>query len=510
MGLFNRRPRNARNERRLPALTAAAPSRVHHAGGADKITDATKDWQNEAWRFYDTVGELRYVCQYLSNALTKCQLVASDVDEAGAPTGTTEDEVVRQIVADIAGGPAGQADLLGKMATHLTVPGEFYLVILVRDDGVNEPVEEWYVLSTSEVRRESTGTVTVTLPDNTHWDLNDETDSIHRVWNPHARMAHQADSSVRATLPVLREITRLDQWIEATAKSRVVSNGILAVPNEMKTPTFGTADSDAPELEKVLPGYDYDDFTYPVKQAGPEALTDAMIETMSTAIKDQSSAAATVPIVISAPGDMIGQIQHINLSTDFTDTVRHLRDDAIRRLSLSLNVPAEVLTGMGNANHWSAWQIDDAAVSMHIEPMLTVICDRLTDYVLRPLLEAHGIDPAAFTVWYDTSALTLKPNRTDDATAAFDKGLITRDAYRREMGFTDADDWDVTTPEGQRDFMMGLVMRDPALLPAFGAQLGLPEPTGGWESIRTNRYAPPAQPSTPPTPVDHEPPARKD
>lgn len=476
MGLFNRKPRP---ETRLRALSAASPSTTRSVGRVDKIASKTKGWQEEAWEYYDSVGELRYTIQYLHNALSRARLIASDVDETGNPTGACSDPTVQEIVRDIAGGPAGQAALLGAMATHLSVPGECYVAILAREiDGVVE--EEWYVLSTSEVRKERTGAVTVTLPDGTDWDLDPAVDSIHRVWVPHARVANQADSVVRAALPTLREMTRLGQWVEATAKSRVVSNGILAVPNEIRTPEYtppggSSAYRDAPGLAPV-DGED-DPFAYPVEKSGPEALTDALLETMATAIQNPSSAAALVPIIVEAPGEWIDKIQHINLSSEFTDTVMKLRDAATRRLALSLNVPAEVLTGVAAANHWSAWQIDESATKLHIEPLLTVICDRLTDYVLRPLLDEAGIDPGSFTIWYDTSALTLKPDRSSDAREAHALGVISDETLRRELGFDDSDAPETDLSEADlRSLAVQIVKSAPSTLPLLAEIIGFDLP----------------------------------
>lgn len=481
------------NGMRVHSLTAAMQSKQQRRQ-ADKISQVTTGWQDDAWRYYDTVGELRYVVQYLTNALSRCTLIPSGVDEFGVPTEQCDNPLVQQIVADIAGGPAGQSQLLGTMATHLTVPGECWLAIIVKTDTQGERREEWHILSGHEVKQKRGGDITITLPDGTNWILDPQVDSIHRVWQPHARVASQADSAVRANLPTLREITRLSQYIEATAKSRLVSNGILAVPNEMSLPAFNAPTGSTAWQDPAAPGLPpLDDTTiepdyaagelpapgsdlladFAPKQAGAEALTDALLETFETAVADPSSAAALAPIIIEAPGDMIGQIQHIKLGTEFTDTVLKLRESAIRRLSLGLNVPAEILTGMGGSNHWSAWQIEESAIKMHVEPLLTTIVDRLTEHVLRPLLAEAGLDPNAFTIWYDTSALTLKPNRAEDAQVAFNAGLITGEAFRTELGFTEEQAPAAQLSELElRDLAIRLVLQSPNLLGQLADTIG--------------------------------------
>lgn len=490
---------------RVHSLTAATRSRSQRgssSASAGGVSSVSGGWQAEAWKFYDSVGELRFVCEWISSALSQCRLVPSGVDSSGFPTGETDAEAVRRIVADIAGGPAGQSSLLSKMATHLTVPGELYLAILQREEDDGRTVEEWHVLSSSEVTKGRNGDVTVRLPDGSVWDLDDERDSLERIWLPHARNASEPDSLLRAALPTLREITRLSQWVEATAKSRLVSNGILAVPNEMVVPQHdapgGSAswrDRDAPGLPAgaepepvLLEGQDADpeeDLAAILggipedRKSGPEALTDALLETFSTAVQDPSSAAALAPIVIEAPGEMIGQIQHISIASDFTDTVMKLRDSAIKRLSLSLNVPAEVLMGTGGMNHWGAWQVEESAIKMHIEPLLIAICDRLTTYLLHPLLREQGVsDAEEYVIWFDTSALSQRPDRADDAREAYSLGLISGEAYLRHNGFPDTDmpgaDGETTMPEReQRALALRLVEKNPNLLPGLAHIIGL-------------------------------------
>lgn len=465
---------------RLRTITAASLGLGAPTGSAGLPGQDDEGWQSQAWGYYDSVGELRYVCSWLSNALSRCTLVASDVNmDTGQPTGTTEDERVVGMVSDIAGGPAGQATLLGKLATYLTVPGDAWVAILDRDGS-----EEWHVVSTDEVVRRAGGRgVTVLLPDGTEHRVNTETDTLTRVYRPHPRNQRQADSPVRAALPILREIVRLGQYVEATAKSRLASNGILAVPNELSLPSQKApppaADPDAPGLPAPTPeGYglpdddplDYGDHDH----TGPEGLVDAMLETFQIAVQEPGSAAALAPIVLQGPGDQLANIQHISLGTEFTDTVMKLREAATKRLALALDVPAEVLLGIGSANHWSAWAIEESAIKLHVEPLLTLICDRLTEHVLRPLLVRHGHpDPDSAVIWFSTAGLSQRPNRTEEARIAWQAGAVGVETYRREAGWDDTDAPVQDDQAEQRDLARQLVLRDPSLLRVLAPYLGM-------------------------------------
>lgn len=461
------RPAERPTQQRPPAsLTAAAP--VLGGGGNGGVSGGGKGddgWQADAWNFYNVVPELRYVCQWLSNALSRCQLIPSEVNaETGQPTGDCTDLDVAELVGDIAGGPAGQSQLLGRLATFLTVPGDSWVAIIVRPDldANGNPVpgterEEWHVLSKDEVNKKSGSEVEITLPDGTKHVLDDDTDSISRVWRPHPRNATQSDSPVRACLPVLREILRLGQWVEATAKSRLTGAGLLAIASELSAPrkqtapraepVFGTTpDGDAPTLPTPTP----DGFVPPEAAQGGDMvgatqgaqdLMDLFIEVAQATIQDPNAASATVPVVIQGPGEFIDKIKYQTFGQEFTEVVIKLRESATRRLALTLDVPAEVLLGTGDMNHWSAWQVEESAIKLHVEPLLTIICDALTRYILRPLLVMRGHpDPDGFVIWYSTANLALRPNRSADAKEAYDNGVLSEARYLTEIGFDPEED----------------------------------------------------------------------
>ncbi|MGZ7261734.1 hypothetical protein ACXWON_09750, partial [Streptococcus pyogenes] len=66
--------------------------------------------------------------------------------------------------------------------------------------------------------------------------INDDTESLFKVWIKSPNEPTESRSSVRAALPVLREIRAMDRIIAAAARSRVSGNGILIVPAEAELP----------------------------------------------------------------------------------------------------------------------------------------------------------------------------------------------------------------------------------------------------------------------------------
>ncbi|MCD2263663.1 phage portal protein [Dietzia aurantiaca] len=463
-----------------PETLTAAAHRINLKASTTQArqTGGDEGWKTEAWQRFDEIGELRAVCQWFAGSLSRVRLVASDINpKTGRPTGATNDHEASTMVADIAGGPAGQAAMLSRLATFLTVPGEGWVAIVTRRPNPEEAeVEEWHILADDEITTQAQDVV-IELPDGAKHHLDPDRDSLFRIWNPHPRHTKQSDSPVRAALSILREIRRCEQTIEAASRSRVAGNGILAVPSEISIPSAAApvaapaTDPDAPELPAP-----------PVPADVPVSATDLMASlqtAMTAAIQDQSSAAAMVPIVLKAPGEHLDKIRHITLSSEVTETAVRTRETSIRRLALSLDVPPEVLLGVADANHWSAWASQDQAINQHIAPMMTTICDALTESVLRPLLESKGHpDPESVVVWFDLTDLAKRPDRGADAQAAYEAGAISREAYLRELGFDAKDAPDPNSDEGKRELAVQMVSRAPSLFPLLADVLGFDIPAG--------------------------------
>lgn len=430
-------------ELKMDSLTASVLSAPAPAGGTSRNDEyKSQEWQSQAWEMYDQVGELRYLIQWEANAASRCALVASDIAADGQPTGNTEDLKALEVAKLIAGGPGGRAALLSRLVPFLSLPGDGWVAIIARQGKT-----EWHVLSPEEVNRDAYGKVKLTLADGTEHVVM-PTDTLTRVHRPHARNSRECDSPVRAALPILREIVRLTAYIDAIAKSRLTGAGLLIVPDELTLPEADAPTAEPlgspqgpslPPLSSPVDAYDEIDEGRD-RAATPTDVQKALVDVASTAIKNPSSAAATVPITIGAPGDLVDKIKHIKFGSDFTDTVIKLRDQAIKRLALALDVPPEILLGTGQANHWSGWQIEESAIKIHVEPLLTLICQRLTVSIFRPMLAKLGHpDPESMCLWFDPTGLTMKPNRLQPAMRMYELGLIKGETVIREAGFDKTD-----------------------------------------------------------------------
>lgn len=392
------------------ALTAAA---AEPPGPETKFLRRTEKWQAEVWGFHDTLGEFNYGVGWLANMLSRVRLRA-----ARLKPGSDEPEIITtgtaaELMMLFGGGVAGQAQLMRRLTVQLSLPGEGYLV--GEQDG---KVERWQVRSVDEIRVQ--GQKYQVMDEEsavTGQDWRDLAEEHHvvRVWRPHDRYFHMADSPARSAREVMRELELVNRKITAEYLSRLASAGLLLLPDELSFPV-------REEFEDE-----------------PNPLMAEWIEIASTAIQNPGTASAVVPIPLVGPAEAIDKVKHVDFTLKIDDKIIERRDSAIKRLATKLDMPAEILLGMGDVNHWGAWQLEESGLKTHIAPIAELICDALTRGYLQPRLEASGEDPEAWVVWYDMSELALSPDRSGNATLAYDRLELSGTAYRRELGFDEDD-----------------------------------------------------------------------
>jgi len=140
------------------------------------------------------------------------------------------------------------------------------------------------------------------------------------------------------------------------------------------------------------------------------------------------------------PAEYVDKIKHLDFTLKIDEKIIDKRESAIKRLASQLNVPPEVLLGMGDLNHWNAWISDETSLKVDVAPDAELICQAITTGYLQPRLKASGVeDWASWVVWYDMSELTLRPDRSDDAIQLYDRLEINGAALRRETGFDESD-----------------------------------------------------------------------
>jgi hypothetical protein len=460
---FRRRgvlPAPAQGQPEPNALTAAA---APVASPRTELIRNTDGWQEEVWAYHDTLGEFRYAVDWEAKMLSRVRLFAAKLEPGQDEPQRADAGTAVDLLTSMAGGVAGQATIMDGLGTQLSVPGEGYVIV----ENV-AGVEQWSVRSNDEVRvaRGRYEVIDETAVNGgTNWrPLAANSLNPLRVWRPNKRWHHIADSPARAARSTMRELELVNRHITAQYLSRLASAGVAIFPDEI---------------------------TFPVREEfadAPDPFMAEWIENARVAISEPGTASAVIPMPIRVPGEYVDKITHLDFTLKIDEKIIEKRESAIKRLASQLNIPPEVLLGMGDVNHWNAWLSDETSLKVNVAPDAELICQALTAGYLQPRLKASGVqDWANWVVWYDMSELALRPDRSADAIQLYDRLEIDGDALRRETGFDEADK--PSPDELEQQALRAILRTQPqAALTALARLLGDTEPT-----------PPAAEQPTPPT-----------
>lgn len=448
-------PEPAAHRPKLRAMTAAG-QRINLASPQPVVNRRTQ-WQEDAWAFRDTVPELQFVASFVRSSLGRLRVFpaerrprgiapqpldkapglkhAKDDQDAKVEVETTISDATRR--AAIAASSRLNLDqfgstLLARLGENLEFAGEAFLLGEAGEEG-----EEWSIRSVSEVQV-GHNTVRIVEPGSpgtgSGRDLDPSQCELLRLWNPHPRYHQWPDSPIQALLNTCRAMVTLSDRGYAHDRSRISKGKALYLPDELSLTRPGTAPVDA-----GVDGALEDDDPFFAE----------LTEFMMTPIADPADPSAVVPLVIRGPAqtadgsglmkDAIGTIDLHNEDPKDLDT---RRDNLVAILARGIDLPPEVLTGIGDTNHWNGAVISAETVKSHIEPRAERMCDALTVAYLWPALKAMGIPRAErekVCLWFDPSELMQAPDRAQAAKDVHEAGAISDATLRRSTGFSDED-----------------------------------------------------------------------
>lgn len=391
-------------------------------GGKNRV----RPWQEDAWAYRDAIGEIRYAMGFLKFACSKVRLTLAVTSAEGddpLPLDEATDvpaaakAAANDVLARLSSGTFQYGDLLSNYAENLEVPGECYLVGREVDG-----TEDWGIYSIDELKASDAGWRIVGGPNDRQGELILPGSSyVARLWTPHPRWRRQPDSPMRALLEPCEELQLVSAMIRRASRSRLASAGIFKMPSEID---FSGSGEDADDV-------DADPFQAELQRA------------MLASVQDETDPRALVPIVVTGPGEHLKNMEWI-LPPGTVDAGLLARvDKALSRIATGLDVPPEIITGMADVNHWTAWQVDDSTFENHIEPLVIRMVDGLTAGYLRPLLGEYGVDPATaarIIVWFDPSDLVKKPNRGQDAQSGHSANVLSDRVLAEALGFNPDED----------------------------------------------------------------------
>ena len=334
----------------------------------------------EAWQIWRCVGEIHYVTTQQARLASRLEWTIT-VDDREMDHDEAEEILKTAYGNDL-------RDLVRRMDLHRQVAGAFFLIRY----------------------RESRKWDVVTWPAgyNVREKL-ERSDIVVEITQEDPADPKLTDSPVLAAIPVARELVLSRQQARVAARNRTA------------------------QLNTVL---------YPREGAGPDAdaferkLTRVMTEPLS----DEMSAASVVPNLIGFQGDKIDLWRTIDLTGAIDEKLHERVDRLIQQLAVILDIPREVMTGMGEINHWGSWAVSEDNWLGHIEPGAILIGSALA----LGLARAADIDPELVKITPDPAPLLKRRPALTDVLAAYELGLVSDEWTRRQLG---ADDEDAPEPD---------------------------------------------------------------
>lgn len=470
-----------------PRSVVAAATAMYGRPGT-KLEVKPHEWQSEAWRLYDLIGASRFVANTVANAVSRCRLYIAELDpDTGEILGEADEAALRPFTASPFGTGDRRRENIRLAALNLYVAGEYYQI--GEAPRANGERDRWYIVSGFDFEKKQSGgggnTLRCDRPPmagggKAELDPGTEDkrgrDVIARVWTPHPKHAHEADSPFRAALPDLNILNTIKKREGAELDSRLAGAGVMFIPDSF----------DLPSKNEGTPGTVQD-------------LMDEFVEIASEVINDPSHPSSLIPYIMQVPGDDIEKVKVINFWSELSEAIGDLSDRKVRALAQAFDAPVETLEGTGNTNHWNLWRIAEETITTHYEPILSRIADSATTIYLRPGLKPSRLDGDRFAYAFDTTPLRVRADRFGDALKLRELGLLSDEATLKAGDFneTDAPDEKETAQRLARQLVLAhpeLVATTPELAELAGLNLGAPVVI---EGTRTPPTAPPAQPAAP-------------
>lgn len=245
---------------------------------------------------------------------------------------------------------------------------------------------------------------------------------VYKSWQPDPWQPWLPTSPMRRALPNVRRIHSAMRTQIRAADSRLVTNGMVAFPDENEMRPLRT---EHPE------GQDH-------RLDGVDQIIADYMALSQKAFSDDDSIAATVPFPYIGP-----KAEVVELGRDIDEHAMKMETAGIEGFARDVNFPAKLLVdGPGDSNHWNEWVLQEVQQKMGLAPKLMPVCADITTVYFRPMVARvrnqvglWDIDPARVRLEPDYSFLTAKPDKAGSAIGAYRDGVIGREECLDALGF---------------------------------------------------------------------------
>lgn len=362
----------------------------------------TREWQTLAWEYWGRLGEFMDPTEQQSNLITRLKWrVVVDGQELQRDDESEEPDEVDGYLAQVTEG-LGPAQAIKLLTLNVQVPGECWYVYrgpvnLEAPEGVRRR-QGWncYAITEPRLREllEQRGDGFLNL----RVKVDDPRDQDFAI----SRFSAAIDPGEE--LLVLRAVSR------AQGRSRLAQAGILFRPSEAQ---FPLKDPDDPSKG--------------------DTFGDDLELAMTAPIADERSPSALVPLDIEVKGDLIEKFKHMAFERPLDEKLPEKIDAAIEAIAIALDIPADLLKGITDANHWTAWLLQEDNYRAHVEPLAVFVGEVLAKAGVKlGIGEVIEVTP-------DPSRLLAKRSTVADAFAAARTGAVGLAYVREAIGASDED-----------------------------------------------------------------------
>ncbi len=373
-----------------------------------------KDWQARTLRFADMIPEVSSAGRFVENAIGR--VTWEPVIWREQAFHASKEPIAVELVDSLRTLDAG------RLARMLFTVGEAYLVVTPYSvvEG-NAEYQYWnptgadyfwrsvsiseldvtdgkYVIKSSAAKRNN-GQPLI------------EGQEIYRIWTPDQQFCKDAWSSHRSMLEILEAMVLHTIADKIFALSVVANAGILYIPN----------DDFLPEP--------YDNTGAPLPGT-VRAFDEEMNEAMRLALSNNSGTESISPLKMYGAAANAQGLKHLLLDREDNADAYAARMAAYRlRYATGVDLPAEVVTGIADSNHWSSWKVDQNTWTYHLAPMAFEIANAISEAWLIPkLIEAQVADAQKFAINPNGRNVVSKPDNTPTILRLFELKAITAEA----------------------------------------------------------------------------------
>lgn len=392
----------------------------------DQINQRTHDWQTRILTYKDAIPEMAAAGSFIRNTINRVQYKTT------IPEGDIKQTVERRINDFQA----------GRAAEQIFYTGETVISYLKVQDGL-----KWSTYSQPELDFDKNKQQILVLNQAGKHVPAQDGEQLFRVYQPDASNRFLAYSTHKSMLDLLEAFWMYQLVDIAISQSRLAGAGILYVPSD------GMSDEGPDPSGR-----------YPEGSMGETATN--IVKAMTESLKNRKANEVFVPYLHFGPAEKAEAFRHIMLErTDDPAAFARRMETYRERYAAGIDLPKEIVLGSGDANHWTAWKIDDNTWQYHLYPLADILGQALLDNFAKPFAAQLGYT-GDFELEPDGTAIVSKPDQTEVGLKLSQQDRLTNEGIAEILNIDPSfvKDPENPQPTGMEDLLVDSTRTTPSLM----------------------------------------------